>query len=215
MLATDQLDTAAHVAKCGKLEAVFATPVFSHLLPNAEPLNAQLREVILEAERTTAGIARSNLGGWQSAPDFFEWERPSVRALQRHVAQAVNVATVRVTAGCKLEYHFDLRGWAAVNRNGHYNTTHVHPGATWSGIYYVDPGDEVAGGPNGLLELVHPVAASAMTFFPSLLPSARVVQPKAGMLILFPSYLQHHVRVYNGKKPRICVPFNAHLHSVG
>ena len=83
--------------------------------------------------------------------------------------------------------------------------------ATWSGVYYVDPGDITPDAPGGLLELVHPVAASVMTFFPSVLPSAQLVQPKAGMLILFPSYLQHNVRMYRGQRPRICVAFNAHV----
>jgi hypothetical protein len=31
------------------------------------------------------------------------------------------------------------------------------------------------------------------------------------MMILFPSYLLHSVRMYHGERPRICVPFNAHL----
>jgi Putative 2OG-Fe(II) oxygenase len=45
-------------------------------------------------------------------------------------------------------------------------------------------------------------------------PSARVVRPENGMIILFPSYLQHSVRMYNGERPRVCVPFNARLRSV-
>ena len=50
-----------------------------------------------------------------------------------------------------------------------------------------------------------------MTFFPGILPSARVVKPETGMLILFPSYLLHSVRMYRAEGPRICVPFNAHM----
>ena len=53
-----------------------------------------------------------------------------------------------------------------------------------------------------------------MTFFPGALPSARLVRPEAGLVILFPSYLQHSVRLYQGERPRICVPFNAHLRLV-
>ena len=99
-----------------------------------------------------------------------------------------------------------------MNRKGHYNTVHVHPMATWSGVYYVDPGDDGAG---GLLEFSHPIAASTMTFFPGALPSARLVRPEPGLVILFPSYLQHSVRLYQGERPRVCVPFNAHLRIVG
>ena len=40
------------------------------------------------------------------------------------------------------------------------------------------------------------------------------MRPEAGMIILFPSYLQHSVRMYHGERPRISVPFNAHMRVV-
>ena len=178
-------------------------------------LNAQLRQLILEMEGVTEGVTRSNQGGWQSAADFFGLGRPPIAELQRHIVHAVKIATLRVTAQAIFNFDVELYGWAAVNRNGHYNSTHVHPMATWSGVYYVDAGGEESDAHGGLLELVHPVLASVMTFFPNVLPSGRIVKPKTGMLILFPSYLQHNVRVYRGERPRICVAFNAHLHPVG
>jgi len=211
----NRIDPISDLARNGQLEYVFSTPIFSHVLRDVETLNAQLRDLILEKERCGPGVARSNQGGWQSTPDFFRWERQPIAALERYIGNAINIATLRVTAQPKLKLRMELHGWAAVNRNGHYNTTHVHPLATWSGVYYVDPGDEPSENSGGLLEFVHPIAASVMTFFPNVLPSARVVQPKAGMLILFPSYLQHNVRMYRGERPRICVPFNAHLHATG
>lgn len=85
--------------------------------------------------------------------------------------------------------------------------------ATWSGVYYVDPGDEAPDASGAVLEFAHPIVAS-VTFFPGVLPSARVVRQEAGM-ILFPSYLQHSVRLYHGERPRVCVPFNAHMRIVG
>ena len=44
--------------------------------------------------------------------------------------------------------------------------------------------------------------------------TARLVRPEAGMIILFPGYLQHSVRMYQGERPRVCVPFNAHMRIV-
>ena len=201
------------MAKNGQLENVFSTPVFSHLLRNCDTLNQQLRELILEMERTTPGVTRSNQGGWQSAPDLFRSKTPPIAVLERYISNAVSIATLRVTGNPELKFGVELHGWAAVNRNGHYNTAHVHPMATWSGVYYVDPGDHEAESPGGLLEFVHPISASVMTFFPHILPSGRAVQPKPGLLVLFPSYLLHNVRMYRGERPRISVPFNAHVHT--
>jgi uncharacterized protein (TIGR02466 family) len=204
---------ASELARNEQIEYVFSTPIFCKVRSDAGTLNDELRRFILELERTRPGVTRSNQGGWQSAPDFFNLDHPAITTLERYVEDAVRIASALVTTRPDLRYHLELYGWAAINRKGNYNTTHVHPMATWSGVYYVDPGDEKQHC-GGLIEFVHPVMASVMTFFPNLLPSARILQPKAGMLILFPSYLQHNVRLYSGEKPRICIPFNAHLHPV-
>lgn len=201
----------ADMARNGQIENIFPTPIFWHVLKDCEALNAELRDLILEKEHTTSSTAKSNMGGWQSPPDFFRWRAPAATTLERYVRCALDVATVRATAPKCLRAKFDLFGWGAVNRRGHYNTVHVHPAATWSGVYYVDPGEVATDSTDGALEFAHPVAASTMTFFPTILPSARLVRPEAGMLILFPSYLLHSVRMYRGERPRICVPFNAHL----
>jgi uncharacterized protein (TIGR02466 family) len=202
------------MASHGRIEHLFTTPVFWYVVPGAGPLNAELRDLILEQERTAPAMVKSNQGGWQSPTDVFRWEGPAIATFTRYARRAVEVATARVLAPQSVRIELHLSGWAAVNRRGHYNTVHVHPGATWSGIYYVDPGDEPPETPGAALELFHPVVASAMTFLPGALPPARLVRPEAGMLVLFPAYLQHGVRLYHGERPRICVPFNAHVRIV-
>lgn len=204
-------DPMLDMAQNGALQYLFPTPVFVHVIKGVAPLNAELRDIILEKERTTPSVSKSNLGGWQSAVDLFEWGAPAVAALRRYLAHAVEVATSRLPIPPDLKIPFDLYAWAAVNRRGHYNSSHVHPGATWSGVYYVDPGDEAPDASGACLELAHPIVASVMNFFPGLLPHALTVRPESGMIILFPSYLVHSVRLYHGERPRICVPFNAHL----
>lgn len=208
------LDPMSDIARTGQVENMFPTPVFWCVLKDVDALNADLRDLILEQERASTSMVKSNQGGWQSPTDFFHWEGAAVATLKRYARRAVEVATSGIVPqNLKIEFH--LSSWAAVNRKGHYNTTHVHPMATWSGVYYVDPGDEDPNSPGGLLEFEHPIMASVMTFFPGVLPSARLVRPEAGMMILFPSYLQHSVRMYHGGRPRVCVPFNAHLRVVG
>jgi uncharacterized protein (TIGR02466 family) len=210
-VARQDSDPIADMAKHGLIEFVFPTPIFSYVRQNADALNERLCDAILERERTTPSVAKSNQGGWQSPPDFFLWDKPAVADLGRFVMNAVNMATARIQIPATFKIEFQLVGWAAVNRKGHYNTTHVHPMSTWSGTYYVDAGDEAPDAPGALLEFSHPVTASPMNFFPGILPSARLVRPQTGMIIVFPSYLQHSVRMYSGERPRICVPFNAHL----
>jgi uncharacterized protein (TIGR02466 family) len=209
-----RVDPIADMAKNGQVENLFATPVFWYVLKEVDALNAELRDLILAQERAAPSMLKSNQGGWQSPSDFFRWEGPAVATLARYARRAVEVATSRVVPqNVKMEIH--LSSWAAVNRTGHYNTTHVHPMATWSGVYYVDPGDEPPDTPGAVIEFENPSVASVMTFFPGVIPSSRIVRPEAGMMILFPSYLQHSVRMYQGERPRVCVPFNAHTRLVG
>lgn len=202
----------AEIAKDGRIEHAFSTPIFSYVFKDVETLNAQLRKLILEKERAIPSVGKSNQGGWQSSADFFLWEGSAIEILEDYLRRALKIATAHLHIPHSVAY--DLYGWAAVNRKGHYNTTHVHPMSTWSGVYYVDPGDEDSDTPGASLEFAHPISASVMTFFPGVVPSARVVQPQPGMVIVFPSYLHHSVRMYHGERPRICVPFNAHLRSV-
>lgn len=208
------LDPIADMAENGRLEHTFATPVFRYVLKNVDLLNAQLCDLILERERTKPSMAKSNQGGWQSSPDFFDWGGSVVMTLERYLNAALKIATARMLFPANFRIEFHLYGWAAVNRLGHYNTMHVHPMATWSGVYYVDAGEDPSDSPGAVLEFSHPITASVMTFLPGLLSSARIVRPETGMIILFPSYLQHSVRMYQGSRPRICVAFNAHVRSV-
>jgi uncharacterized protein (TIGR02466 family) len=203
------LDPMAELAATGRMEGLFATPIFCCVLRGVEALNAELRAQILAREREAPSMVKSNQGGWQSPTDLFGWGGTAVQRLRQLAGRAVEVATSRLPLPPGVTVEFYLSSWAAVNRKGHYNTTHVHPMAVWSGIYYVDPGDDPSETQGGVLELVNPSMASVMTFFPGLLPSARLVRPEAGMFILFPGYLQHSVRLYQGTRPRICVPFNA------
>jgi len=203
------LNAVADMAENGRIEGLFPTPLFSHVLKNIGPLNEELQALILEREATTPSAAKSNIGGWQSEPDFLTWGG-SATDLGRYLATAVEIATTKLPLVTRnLKISFELVAWAAVNRKGHYNASHVHPTATWSGVYYVDPGDPPEKGAGAVLEFEHPIQAMVMNFFPGLLPTTLIVRPEAGLIVLFPSSLVHNVRIYQGERPRICVPFNA------
>ena len=44
---------------------------------------------------------------------------------------------------------------------------------------------------SGLFEAINPNTSHLMSFFPGLLPGEHLIQPKTGMLNLFPSYMRH------------------------
>jgi len=203
-----------------ELRTYFPTPVAVTELPDAPSLNDALRVAILAREATEPSTEHSNLGGWQSSWEMQSW---GGAALERVLAVAQDVAT-RLTAdrsGRPVRINWKINVWANVNRSGHGNEFHTHPGSYWSGTYYVDDGG-IGSNPalGGAFEIQDPggvgpamyAPALAFNFPPGLsVGASELIQPRAGMLLLFPAWLSHAVRPYTGDKTRISVAFNLSL----
>jgi uncharacterized protein (TIGR02466 family) len=101
-----------------------------------------------------------------------------------------------------------LSAWANVNHRGDSNNLHTHPGATWSGVYYVDQGESSPDAAGTALHLFDPNPARANIFFPELSNTDVLFKPEPGLMILFPSYIPHAVPPHRGDRPRISVAFN-------
>ena len=200
-----------------QVRSYFATPVAVAELSDAEAINRELRQTILTRMAEDQGVQHSNLGGWQSAWDFPEWcGEAGLRAL----AAARELAT-RMTAdraGKPVRVAWKMNAWANVNRRGHGNEFHTHPGSFWSGTYYVDDGG-VGDDPElgGEFEMQDPRGVAPAMYAPHLafnVPggqsagASELIHPKSGQLVLFPSWLSHAVRPYHGDRERISIAFN-------
>jgi uncharacterized protein (TIGR02466 family) len=200
-----------------EIRSYFATPVVIATLPDAAELNAELRRVILERERHDQGVSHSNLGGWQSSWDLESWGGPAAKRL----LDAARELATRMTcdrAGKAVRMTWRTNAWANVNRRSHGNEFHTHPGAYWSGTYYVDDGGIGADhGLGGEFEMQDPRGVAPAMYAPLLgfaVPggqsagASELIHPKSGQLVLFPSWLLHAVRPYRGERERISVAFN-------
>jgi len=202
--------------KVERLE-LFATPVAIVVLPDAAVLNVELKHVIQARMQSHPGTQHSNLGGWQSTWDLAEWGGP---ALKRVLDAAQSIATQLTSSrqGQPVRVEWQVNCWANVNRKGEANEFHTHPGAFWSGTYYVDDGgaaDDPALG--GEFELQDPRGVAPAMYAPALtfagrggpsLGAVESLRPRAGMMVLFPSWVSHAVRPYRGDGQRISIAFN-------
>lgn len=198
---------------------LFGTPVVSFHLPEAETLNTELRAVIAERQSKHPGTQHSNLGGWQSSWDMERWGgAPAIKLLAFGRNTANRVTTDRQGKPVAISWRANM--WANVNRSGHANEFHSHPGSFWSGVYYVDDGgiaDDASLG--GELEFMDPRGPGPAMYAPQLAYGAaglsvganETVRPKAGRLVMFPSWLLHQVRPYRGNAERISIAFNLSL----
>jgi uncharacterized protein (TIGR02466 family) len=203
-----------------EVRSYFATPVIVATIPEADGINAELKRIILERERQDEGAHHSNLGGWQSNWDFETWGGSNART----ILDAVRNLATRLTsdrAGKPVRIAWKTNVWANVNRRGHGNEFHTHPGAYWSGTYYVDDGgigdDHELG---GAFEIQDPRGVAPAMYAPTLgfaMPggqsagASELIFPKSGQFLLFPSWLAHAVRPYHGQRERISVAFNFSL----
>ena len=201
-----------------EVRSLFATPLVVARPPVSEDENARLAATILAHEREGGtSVVHSNMMGWQSADDFAAWggaEGDKVIAFARALADRLTGDR----ASNRVQVDWFVNAWANVNRAGHANQIHAHPGAMWSGCYYADAGGR-AGDPGrgGEFEVMDPRGIAPAMYAPELAPAltgcqsmggAELIAPETGMLLLFPAWLSHGVRPYRGNGARVSVAFN-------
>jgi uncharacterized protein (TIGR02466 family) len=199
------------------LSVAFATPLLQLRNQLDAATNQALVAAVLAREGARKGITRSNVGGWHSEDDLFEWREPAIGALKRVIGEGLKrVTSFTAGKGGEVSGDFSAVAWANVNRKGDFNRLHNHPGFVWSGVYYAQAGDAPADRPDsGLLELVDPRVGVDMIAVPGdPYGGAIAVKPEDGMLVMFPSWLQHSVAPYRGEVPRISIAFNVAIHNV-
>lgn len=190
---------------------LFATPALAHVWADADELNGPLRDAILAHQQTHPSVERTNVGGWHSESGRLEFCGAAGGRLLHHMQEMAEEATRRLFADSARQVEpmsWTLSAWANVNWQGHSNKMHTHPGATWSGVYYVDTGDTGNEAEGSALYLSDPAPARTGTFFPNLASNV-LIRPAPGLMVLFPSYLQHGVQPHRGDRPRISIAFNA------
>lgn len=201
---------------------LFSTPVILHDLSNAEVLNADLKTIIQNKRANDSGLHRSNYGGWHSNVDMTVWAEQQARVLINSAISQIGSVTADIHPMGKRDFNFDAQMWANISGPGHSNQMHCHPGALWSGVYYVDTGeDDPKVDVEGELLLVDPRFPMNTMYMPELVLryadgkaqySQHPIRPVNGRMILFPAWLKHSVRPYVGKRERISVAFNITVH---
>jgi uncharacterized protein (TIGR02466 family) len=186
----------------------FPTPVIVDKLSEAVQLNRELEAVILDQHKLDAGLKLSNRGGWQSKRNFRSWAGDAGNRIVEHALALANSSTGHRQDRAAPQWTVDV--WANVSRSGAFNMPHIHGGSFWSAVYYVRAGE----GAGGQLVLHDPRMPGLRMHAPGLRfkdtgPDVRAeIQPKSGMMILFPAWLSHSVEPWEGEGHRISVAMN-------
>jgi uncharacterized protein (TIGR02466 family) len=209
-----------HAMSDKKIEVhhLFSAPLLQLQVAGAQALNKELRQVILRKRELVPSERMSNAGGWQSPKDLQHSDDPHVRELLKRIDLAVYI----IMGECLGEEtahsltRWGLKVWANVNESGDYNTIHNHAGGVWSGVYYVDHGTSDPAHPyGGFLSFKSPTMAALATNnlqvpepVRRLFPHEYLIQPQSGLMLVFPSWLEHQVYPYFGTEPRISISWD-------
>jgi uncharacterized protein (TIGR02466 family) len=199
----------------------FGTPLIVFDIPDSGALNASLREIILGQRLKDSGVSRSNVNGWHSGEDFVEWGGAQAQLIVQTFGGICAGLTQFPPQTGSGSLQWIVRAWANVSEKGAFNKLHYHPGAYWSGVYYVsdgrgDPEEEV--GANLVIHSPHAQVASM--YAPDVqirLPDGQclspsvTVRPRPGRGVIFPSWLMHEVEPYRGRAVRISIALNFSL----
>ena len=178
----------------------------------------QLKQVCqdLESKNSQSNVAPSAKRGlYESGFDFVTTPDPAVEALSHWIKDclfksAANANREYWPAGVNINIEIH-ESWCHITRDGGYHDMHTHPGSSWSAIYYLDTGDMDAATKNGLNRFFCPynnMYIDAGTAWTSRNTSIDITAQE-GMLIVFPSFIQHNALTYRGEKERYVISVNS------
>ncbi|MEP4856334.1 MAG: TIGR02466 family protein [Lentilitoribacter sp.] len=206
-------------ARIPKRHFLFQTQIYEFQLPKRDipPLNAALIHFIREKHhQDQKGIQRSNfkaLGGWHSNNDLHKDSDISGFCDLIHR----NATQIGDDNGYHSGWPLTITAmWSIVNPPGSTNRSHIHPGCLWSGVYYVhapkDTGDIEFTDPRTANLMLKPKYADRSERPIHTLSNHRF-SPRAGRMLIFPSWLYHSVAPNLSKElgaagERIVISFN-------
>lgn len=159
-------------------------------------LKAEIEKIIAPRPKVPSGSNWQTPQDLHTRPAFADFAK-LVDNVARSVAQYLQVEQFPLMiTGC----------WANVNPPGSYHPTHNHPNNYLSGVYYVAAPET---GSTLLFQdprpgLILPPTAK----LGRVTANAAITQTPAGRMVIFPSWLRHHVPSNEGTTERISIAFN-------
>jgi uncharacterized protein (TIGR02466 family) len=207
-----------------ELVNMFAVPFAFSRYPAHARLNPALRRHILDQEKSGAAanprpLTQRNAALFESHFNLFRDDDAAVQELKTFCWDQL-LAVIGRLNGYDLQTLHRLQiyndCWFHVTRRGGFFGVHNHPNASWSGVYCVDPGEHDADKKDsGLLSFINPMITSAMHMDAGILKmqlpygyQVASVSLEAGALVIFPSWVLHDVKPFEGPGERITIAFN-------
>lgn len=188
----------------------FSTPIWSSKIDNYNKINEDMSNYINTLQKKDPeGVIKSNLKGWHS--ENFNMKDQELINFIEGIKKNINIAINDMGWDLSTQVVKISNMWAIVNEKGALNQKHHHSNSDLSAAYYVTAkencGDITFYDPRPAKLYKHPLAEHPN----KLNASVNSIKPEPGMLVLFPSYLEHSVKMNLSENKRIVISFNLSL----
>ena len=188
----------------------FSTPVWATKVKDYSAVNEKIYSYIKNLEdQDKQGVVKSNVKGWHSKnfslkdetpKEFINLISPNINQVFRDMDWDLDNQITKIT-----------NMWTIINRKGAAHDRHHHGNSAISAAYYVKApencGNIIFYDPRPAPIYFHPNAKSSN----SLNCQVNAITPVEGLLVLFPSYLDHSVGANNSNEERVVISFNISL----
>jgi len=193
--------------------SAFRTPLF--LCRNGpKHLNQDLLKVIRRLKRRNPSTGRSSRGGWQyHGHNLFDEPDPAIKECKEYMlAYAftfLDYLWKKSLIKRKKPKKLKAVGWPNVSKAGNYNVDHCHPNSFFSSVYYLQVPKKMKGGGLIINDPRCPMVEMAGDGYHSYWgEGSYLIKPKAGTIVMFPSWLSHSVEAFQGPGQRISIAVN-------
>ena len=184
--------------------ALFPTRIWQARLTGLAPRFSNWVAAVQAARAASPEPAgRSNRLGWNSAEKNI-LDRPVFADLKAAIRASAEYALRQMGQS---QPAFELESWINIHDRGGFNFLHIHDGCLLSGAFYLQV-------PEGSGSLVFRDPRPGVLNSPFKGPHANghqdiQLKPEAGLVVLFPNWLDHYVEPHGNDQPRISISFNA------
>lgn len=201
--------------------SAFPVPIGHYVCTDQQLINS-LKTICTTDKRGESKRANSTVGGYQSSEDFLSSKDPTIvklvdqikKALEKYFPSFYQAHTGNAFEVEKSAFNFIIWGWYTVLRSSQWNSPHIHPRSSISGIFYVDTPttghDSTSTDYSGWVGFLDPRCGSQLWPLPNQM-TQMYFPPVPGSLVIFPSYLYHFVAPFSLGGERISIAFNARL----
>jgi uncharacterized protein (TIGR02466 family) len=183
---------------------LFPTRIWqAHLASLAPHLERWAKVSLAMRAASPKPAGRTNRQGWNSE-EMTVLERPEFAALKQSILAACAGALGEMGEG---DSELFLQSWVNLHDRGGFNFLHLHEGSLLSGSFYISvpPG-------SGQFVFRDPRPGVIHGSVKGAVPNGHCdihLTPSAGLLVLFPCWMEHYVEPHDSDEPRIAIGFNA------